>query len=79
MLVVIAIVAVIQARLAQGLPTLLEKADLLHGFDLAWRDAVLLHLHWAGISGRAWLVVDAAMASDKFRVRIGAALAMWCH
>ena len=54
-----------------NLPLLLEKADLMHGFDLAWRDAVRLHLSLAGVVGRLWLVADACLQRDMLRVRIG--------
>ena len=43
----------------------------MHGFDLAWRDAVRLHLGWAGVRGRFWLMADACMQSDFLRVRVG--------
>ena len=70
-LMVLGILMVLQIRFHQGLATLLEKVDLLHGFDLAWRDAVRLHLARAGVRGRAWLVADASMDDDPLRVRIG--------
>ena len=70
-LMAIGLLIALQVRSARGLPTLLEKTDLMYGFDLAWRDAVRLHLGRAGIVGRLWLVADACMQNDFLRVRIG--------
>ena len=70
-LMAIGLLIALQVRSSRGLPTLLEKADLMYGFDLAWRDAVRLHLGRAGIVGRLWLVADACMQNDFLRVRIG--------
>ena len=53
------------------MPSLLEKADLMYGFDLTWREAVRLHLGLAGVTGRMWLVADASLGSDPLRVRLG--------
>ena len=67
----VGILIALQVRTNAGLPTLLQKGDLRGGFDLAWRDAIRLHLAWAGITGRMWLVADAALDMDPLRVRLG--------
>ena len=70
-LMTLGIVIAMQMRRNMNLPTLLEKCDLLFGFDLAWRDGTRLHIGRAGVRGRMWLVADAAMDEDRFRVRLG--------
>ena len=55
-----------------GLPVLLQKADLLHGFDLVWRDAVKVHLAQAGVKGKLWLYTDSSLQVERLRVRVGA-------
>ena len=70
-LITLAILVVAQLRLAVNLPTLITKADLYQGYDLAWRQGTLIHLARAGIAGRDWLQQDAAFSSDNFRVRVG--------
>ncbi|CAK0829238.1 unnamed protein product [Prorocentrum cordatum] len=70
-LMVIGTVMALQIRRAHGLSTLVEKADLEHGYDLAWRDAVRVHLRRAGLGGHLWPVADAALGSETIRVRIG--------
>jgi hypothetical protein len=70
-LVVIGLLMALQARSCQWLPTYLEVADLSHGYDLVWRDALRLHLRRAGLLGRLWLLADASLGQDRFRVRIG--------
>ena len=52
-------------------PTYVEVADLFHGYELVWRDAVRLHVKWAGVGGRLWLVLDAGLQTEKFRLRVG--------
>ena len=47
-LMMIGLVMVAQLRVAKGLPTFLQKADLMQGYDLCWRDAVRYHLSQAG-------------------------------
>ena len=61
----------LRSRLNSGLPSLLMKADLLQGYDLAWRDAVRVHAWLAGVQGRGWLLLDASLSSDVARVRLG--------
>ena len=70
-LMAIGVLMTLQVRRNKKLPTLLQKADLQYGFDLAWRDAVRLHLRYAGVRGRLWLVADAALGKDRLRVRLG--------
>ena len=62
----------LQLRKAAGLRTLLAKADLMHGFDLAWRDAVRLGLWLAGVRGRWWVAADSSLGPEQVRVRLGA-------
>ena len=47
-LMMLGIVIALQLRHNLGLPSLLEKIDLLQGFDLCWRDAVRLHCEGLG-------------------------------
>ena len=61
----------LQLRKLDGLPAFLQKADLLNGFDLVWRDAVKLHLACAGIKGKLWLYGDSALNTENLRVRVG--------
>ena len=73
-LVVLGVMLTLQGRQAQDLPTYVEVADLFHGYELVWRDAVRLHAKWAGVSGRLWLVMDASLKAEKVRLRVGSAL-----
>ena len=61
------LLVVCQTRQNVTLPTWILKADLMQGFDLAWRDAIRLQLHRAGVTGRAWLVVDSSFDNDRVR------------
>jgi hypothetical protein len=70
-LMVLGLVIALQIRRNLGLPSFLEKVDLHQGFDLSWRDGVRLQLGRAGLVGRMWLVADAALGFDMFRVRLG--------
>ena len=60
-----------QEGICGGVRTLVQKADLLHGFDIAWRDAVLLQLRKAGLRGRWWLAAVASLSEERVRVRLG--------
>jgi hypothetical protein len=73
-LVVIGVLITLQSRLGQQLPTHLMVADLWHGYELVWRDAIRLHCKWAGVSGRMWLVLDAALQLERVRLRVGGAI-----
>ena len=53
------------------LPTYVLKADLLQGYDLAWKDAVALHCKWAGVTGSFWLSLQASLLQDVCQVRLG--------
>ena len=68
---VIGLLITLQIRVHRKLQTLVEKIDLMQGFDLAWRDAVRLHLGFAGVKGRFWLMADACMQNDRLRLRVG--------
>ena len=70
-LVTIGILTALQSRLNANLPSMVLKADLLQGYDLAWRDAVRLHAWHAGIQGNGWLFLDCCLAVDQARVRMG--------
>ena len=61
----------LQTRRNWSLPTYCLKADLLQGYDLAWKAAMLLHTRWAGIQGSFWLCLNSAIQQDSFRVRYG--------
>ena len=50
-----AILVTAQLRAAHNLPTLVQKADLMTGYDIAWRQGTLVHLAEAGVKGRDWL------------------------
>lgn len=50
-----------QERRKVGLQTYILKADLLHGFDLLWRDAVRIHAWEAGIQGKGRLITPYPM------------------
>ena len=50
---------------------IIQKADLLHGFDMAWRDAVLVQLRRAGLRGRFWLAAGASAGEESVRLRPG--------
>ena len=78
-LMVISIVVALQMGCNAKIRTLLQKADLLHGHDLAWRDAIRLHLRRAGLRGRLWLAADAALGCDTIRVRLGSLVAPVAH
>ena len=67
----IGVLLALQLRLRAGLRTLVLQADLQHGFDLAWRDAVRVQLRAAGLVGRWWLAADASLGAESVRVRIG--------
>ena len=56
-LIFIGVLVALQTRRNFPLPTFCLKADLLQGYDLAWKPAVLLYTRWAGISGAFWLYV----------------------
>ena len=70
-LVTVGILTGLQSRMNANLPSLVLKADLLQGYDLAWRDAVRLHAWQAGIHGNGWLFLDSCLAVDQARVRMG--------
>ena len=70
-LVSLGILVALQARRNWSLPTYCLKADLLQGYDLAWKAAMLLHTRWAGVTGSLWLCLDSAIQQDSFRVRYG--------
>ena len=70
LIMALSIIVIAQLRLSSNLPTLIKKADLWQGFDLTWRSACLLQLHFASVRGRDWLLQDAAFGSDKFRVKL---------
>ena len=65
------ILIALQVRCNFNLPSFILKADLLQGYDLAWKNAVLLHAYWAGVRGSYWLCLHASLTSDKSRVRLG--------
>ena len=50
-LVSLGILVTLQAKRNWLLPTYCLKADLLQGYDLAWKAAMLLHTRWAGVTG----------------------------
>ena len=70
-LITLGILVVLQLRTNLGLPTFLEKVDLLQGFDISWRDGIRRNLAQAGVDGRLWLLADSALEQDKFRIRLG--------
>ena len=70
-LVSVGILVALQVRRNWSLPTFCLKADLLQGYDLTWKSAVLLHARWAGISGSFWLCLHSALHQDEFRVKYG--------
>ena len=70
-LIAVGVLIAIQLRRNLELPTFLEKVDLLQGFDLAWRDGIRSCLVEAGLTGRLWLAADAALETDRVRVRVG--------
>ena len=70
LIMALSIIVIAQLRLSSNLPTLIKKGDLWQGFDLTWRSACLLQLHFASVQGRDWLLQDAAFRSDKFRVKL---------
>jgi len=70
-LMAIGVLIALQIRRNLGLPTFLQKSDLLQGFDLAWRDGILWNLWQAGVRGFLWLALDASFQLDRFRVRLG--------
>ena len=78
-LMTIGAVLAVQTRKFVGLPTFVLKADLLQGFDLAWRPAVLLNLFLSGVTGAGWLVLDAALTADAFKVRLGPLIGPLCE
>jgi hypothetical protein len=71
MFVILTLLIVMQIRANLSMHTFLEVADLLHGYDLAWRDGVRFNLRLAGVRGRLWLIADASLNTDNFRVRMG--------
>ena len=62
----------LQLRRAASLRTLLAKADLLHGFDLARRDAARLGLWLARVRGRRRVAADSSLGPEQVRARLGA-------
>ena len=70
-LMTIGVLLALQLRRRAGLRALVLQADLQHGFDLAWRDAVRVQLRAAGLRGRWWLAADASLGAESVRVRIG--------
>lgn len=50
-------------RLRQGLPTFVCFLDLMKAYDYVWRDAMLVKLRRAGISGRIWRILDSSFRS----------------
>ena len=70
-LLALGIIVALQTRASWQLPTFVVKADLLQGYDLAWKEAVLLHSKWAGVGGSFWLCLDASFSHDRLRVRLG--------
>ena len=70
-LIALGVVLALQARSAWRLPSFLLKTDLLQGYDLAWKNAVLLQAKWAGVTGSFWLCLDASFSHDQCRIRLG--------
>ena len=70
-LMVIGMFMALQMRSIDNLPTFVQKADLLHGFDLAWRDAIRIHVWRAGVMGRLWLFADSCLGAEQLRIRLG--------
>jgi exonuclease III len=70
-LISLGILIALQTRRNLSLPTFCLKADLLQGYDLAWKSAILLHTRWAGIKGSLWLCLDSSLQQDTFRARYG--------
>ena len=79
MFVVIAVVMTCHLRKAMNCTTFCQTADLLHGYDLAQRDAVKVHARCAGIVGRYFLILDDALNDERVRVRVGTALSSVFH
>ena len=63
-LISLGILIALQTRRNLSLPTFCLKADLLQGYDLAWKSAILLHTRWAGIKGSLWLCLDSSLQQD---------------
>ena len=70
-LVVLGTVLMLQARMAQGRPTLLEVCDLVRGFESVWRDALRWLLRMAGLKGWHWPIADTFLRHENLRVRVG--------
>ena len=51
LLMTLGIVITLQARKEYGLPSWLVAADLLHGYDLGWRDGLRIAVDRAGLRG----------------------------
>ena len=74
LLMVLGIVITLQARREVGLPSWLVAEDLLHGYDLGWRDGVRVQASGAGVGGRAWLYLDAQLERENVVLRLGGML-----
>ena len=62
------VVLAAQSRKEQGLPTYIVTGDLYRGYDVIWRDAVLVHLGAVGVAGEAAMKV-AVSASRRLMLR----------
>ena len=70
-LIAAGVLMALQLRVNLGLPSYIEKVDLHEGFDFSWGDGIRRNLAAAGINGRLWLLADAALETDHFRIRLG--------
>ena len=68
-LVALGILMAAQIRKEAGLPTIIKKAVLFQGYDLSWRDGILVHLAKIEVKGRHWLAIDSASSADHFRIK----------
>ena len=78
-LLAIGILIALQNRTNLQLPTYVLKADLLQGYDLAWKDAVALHCKLAGVTGSFWLTLQASLLQDVCQVRLGPLIGNLLH
>ena len=61
----------LQIEVHKGSKILVGKVDSVHGFAWTRRDAIWLHLSFAGTKSGFWLLADACMQTDRLRVRVG--------
>ena len=76
---VLALTLLCQLRLSLGLLTILIFGDLQFAFDGTPHASMLWGAFTAGVCGRAWMLLDDLLGSDRSRVSLGDLVGLSFH